>query len=144
MVAEVQLAGARGHCVSGRPSHDSARMAFDGTQLSEIRSALGHDRLDRLLHLFIGELQERPAAIRACADLGNVAGVENQAHSLQGAAYSIGGVLVGAAARQVEDDAGSGESLLPALAALEVAVAQTLAELHLLTGMAPLAQLVDS
>ncbi len=142
MVAEVQMATESGCFPAGPPADVLARMAFDETQLSEIRSVLGRDRLDRLLHLFIGELQERPAAIRACADLGNVAGVENQAHSLQGAAYSIGGVLVGAAARQVEHDAEAGGSLLPALAALEIAVTQTLAELHLLTGMAP-AQEVD-
>ena len=113
------------------PSNDGhatadARAPFDEVQLAQIREVLGDERLATLMRLFTSELEHRPAAIRSLAARGNLAGVQNQAHSLRGAASSIGGVLVGEAAALVERAAGTEQPLEPALKALDAAVAATL------------------
>ena len=103
--------------------------------LGEIREALGDARTENLLALFARELSLRPAAVRNRIGCGDLAGAASEAHSLKGAALSIGGSAVGRAAEQVEIALGlggkpaAGTALHRAMRQLDSAVAATLAAL---------------
>ena len=103
--------------------------------LGEIREALGDARTENLLALFARELSLRPAAVRNRIGCGDLAGAASEAHSLKGAALSIGGSAVGRAAEQVEIALGpggksaAGTALHRAMRQLDSAVAATLTAL---------------
>ena len=76
---------------------------FDHAYLGRIRDALGPDRADALLGMFRDELVERPASIAAAVAEGRTDQARAQAHSLKGAAGSVGAVAVAEAARVIEE-----------------------------------------
>jgi HPt (histidine-containing phosphotransfer) domain-containing protein len=107
---------------------------LDRRQRGEIREALGPVRTTHLLTLFAQELAARPAAIRNAIGRNDFAAAAAEAHSLKGAALSIGGRTVGQAAAALEQVLAAAspvqaERLHTALRGLDRAVASTIAAL---------------
>jgi HPt (histidine-containing phosphotransfer) domain-containing protein len=115
-------------------SRDSAADALlDSERLCSVAAAIGIEATAQLIRVFAGELAKRPVAIRWRVAGSDLAGAAAEAHSLAGAALSIGAGPVADAARQVELAAGPGPDVatrLPqALAALSRTAEATLAGL---------------
>ncbi|WP_114227548.1 MULTISPECIES: PAS domain-containing hybrid sensor histidine kinase/response regulator [Sphingomonas] len=107
---------------------------FDRSRLDELRAALGHDRIAQLLSLFAQQLAAQPLAIREAIGRSDLAAAAAEAHSLKGAAMSIGGCAVGEAAAALEQALGcttrrQADQLHEALRNLDRAVASTIAAL---------------
>lgn len=107
---------------------------FDRERLAELRAVLGPDRINQLLSLFGRELAARPATIRDAIGRSDLAAAASEAHSLRGAALSIGGRSVGHAAAVIEDvlvvpAPRQAERLHDSLRELDRAVASTIAVL---------------
>ncbi len=76
--------------------------ALDLGHLDRLRAALGPKRLDALLDLFLKELASRPDDIRDHLLAGRLDQATSEAHSLKGAAMSIGANILGNAAYAIE------------------------------------------
>lgn len=76
--------------------------AIDLSHLDRLRAALGPKRLDALIALFLDELGSRPADISDNLLAGRLDAAKSEAHSLKGAALSIGAVPLGNAALAIE------------------------------------------
>lgn len=76
--------------------------ALDGAHLDQLRAALGPKRLRSLLDLFLTELDQRPNQLRDHLLAGRLDQVKTEAHSLKGAAWSVGATRLGEAAMAME------------------------------------------
>ncbi len=76
--------------------------ALDHDHLDRLRSALGPSRLEGLLDLFVKELASRPDEIREHLLAGRLEQATLEAHSLKGAAMSVGAGPLGSAAFAIE------------------------------------------
>ena len=124
--------GARLAAIAASPASASAQAVLDEGHLGQLRAALGPKRLRTLLDLFLVELGERPTKIRDHLLAGQIERAKGEAHSLKGAALSIGARNLGEAASAFEqlNDAlhvGVNERLL---GELERAVIATIAAIH--------------
>ena len=81
---------------------DARDAAIDHGHLERLRAALGPKRLDALLELFLKELSSRPDDIRDHLLAGRLDQATGEAHSLKGAAMSIGANSLGNAAFAIE------------------------------------------
>ena len=130
--------GARLAGVAASPATASPPDVLDENHLGQLRAALGPRRLRTLLDLFLVELEERPTKIRNHLLAGQIDRAKGEAHSLKGAALSVGAQNLGQAAsafEQLPDALQSrvnerllGElekAVVAAIAALHVAVAET-------------------
>ncbi|MEO7814876.1 MAG: PAS domain S-box protein [Sphingomicrobium sp.] len=109
------------------PSSSAAHSgAIDEAHLDRLRAALGPTRLQSLLDLFLVELESRPG--RLCDHLltGRLDQAKAEAHSLKGAALSIGANDLGNAALAIEQLAAASNTKLVTklIDALEKAVAE--------------------
>ena len=107
--------------------------AFDQDHLDRLRSALGPKRLDALLELFLAELAIRPDGIRDQLLAGHLDQARCEAHSLKGAALSIGAAPLGNTAFAIEQlteatDTKANALLLDALEQTVIAVRAALVE----------------
>jgi CheY-like chemotaxis protein len=75
---------------------------LDLVHLDRLRAALGPKRLDSLLALFVKELASRPTDIRDHLLAGRLDEATSEAHSLKGAALSVGATSLGNAAFEIE------------------------------------------
>lgn len=98
---------------------------LDRSRLDELRHALGDDRVRGLVGIFFGDLAARPDRIAGHLRSGDLQRVRIEAHSLKGAALSIGANQVGNAAAAVET-ALPGTEMLLAVERLDQAVAAAL------------------
>ena len=76
--------------------------SFDAGRVDELRSALGSYWFDALLGLLIGECRDRPARLRTALRRNDIAALHAEAHSLKGAATSIGAEALGLVAVRFE------------------------------------------
>jgi len=81
---------------------ETAEPPFDLGHLDRLRAALGPKRLDGLLDLFLTELASRPDDIRDHLLAGRLDQATGEAHSLKGAAMSVGASALGNAAYAIE------------------------------------------
>ena len=108
--------------LSGAPTEaavdDTSPAMLDRCRIDELQSALGSARLDALLALLIVECRERPRQLRAAHRRGDLDALRAEAHSITGAASSIGAAALCHAARRIEQASGlaSAEYLIRALA----------------------------
>ena len=91
---------------------------LDPRRLDELRGGLGPRRVEALLKLLERELVDRPAAIAQLAAAADLGPLHHEAHSLKGAALSMGAIGVGAAAAALEQ-VSAGPPLTVAMADLE-------------------------
>ena len=107
-----------------------APASLDGRTIEEMRTLLGAARLDELLSLLTGELEQRPRMVREALADRAFERAAAEAHSLKGAAANLGASQVAEAARLLEiaiAAAASGEArgVAPALRRLAGAVSDT-------------------
>ncbi|GLR46695.1 ATP-binding protein [Sphingomonas astaxanthinifaciens] len=112
------------------PRKLSVPTSLDGRALEEMRTLLGDARLDELLSLLAGELEQRPRMVREALADRDFERAAAEAHSLKGAAANLGAGQVAEAARLLEiaiAAAASGEArgVTPALRRLAGAVSKT-------------------
>ncbi|WP_310468163.1 ATP-binding protein [Sphingomonas sp.] len=79
-----------------------AASPLDPRRLEELRGVLGPRRVEALLKLLERELVDRTATIRRLAAKPDLTPLRHEAHSLKGAALSMGATAVGAAAAALE------------------------------------------
>jgi CheY-like chemotaxis protein len=114
--------------VAPRPTATAAATApvvLEPQRIGELRDALGRFRLEGLLDLLISECRQRPARLRAGLARREINAIRAEAHSIKGAAISIGAAALGEAAEQLEA-AASLSAATPLIAALEVVADATL------------------
>jgi PAS domain S-box-containing protein len=106
-------------------SSRSATAVFERARVEELRGVLGEARFEDLLALLMAECRERPARLRAEQYRGDLAALRAEAHSLFGAAASIGACALGDVAMQLEtvDDIAAA---VPLIEALDQAARETL------------------
>ncbi len=80
----------------------SAEPPLDHGHLDRLRAALGPKRLDALLDLFLRELASRPDEIRDHLLAGRLEQAASEAHSLKGAAMSVGAAPLAGAVHAIE------------------------------------------
>ena len=80
----------------------SVHSPLDLAHLDRLRAALGPTRLNVLLDLFLKELDSRPVDIRDHLLAGRLDQATSEAHSLKGAAVSVGASALGNAAYEIE------------------------------------------
>ena len=94
---------------------------IDQDHLARLRAALGPSRFDALLALFLTELDQRPTDLRDHLLAGRLDQARAEAHSLKGAALSVGASLLAGKALAIEqqsvpDDIKVNVGLIDALA----------------------------
>ena len=75
---------------------------LDTTNVKQLCAAIGSTNFDGLLGLLKVELAERPALIRLAIAARDPVRARKEAHSLKGAAISVGAMAIGQAAATVE------------------------------------------
>ena len=90
---------------------------IDTDRIAELRQALGAQQLNELLAMLVAECTTRPPRIRALIAAGDLAEARREAHSLKGAATSVGAAALGRAAHLVEmaQDSHAAQARLDAL-----------------------------
>ncbi|MEO7411511.1 MAG: PAS domain S-box protein [Sphingomicrobium sp.] len=83
----------------------STESALDMDHVHSLRAALGPTRLHDLLTLFVTELDHRPGSLRDHLLAGRLDQAKAEAHSLKGAAMSVGATVLGKAALAIEQRA---------------------------------------
>ena len=91
--------------IAGPIAAPSGASPIDEDHLQSLRAALGPTRLRDLLGLFLAELDHRPASLRDHLLSGRLDQAKAEAHSLKGAAMSVGASLLGKAALAIEQRA---------------------------------------
>ena len=86
-------------------SAPAAAAPIDQQHLKSLRAALGPTRLKALLELFVAELDHRPDSLREHLLAGRLDQARAEAHSLKGAAMSVGATALGDAALAIEQQA---------------------------------------
>ena len=81
---------------------DQVDSAFDREHLDQLRAALGPSRLQSLLDLFVTELDHRPGQLCDHLLAGRLDQAKFEAHSLKGAAMSVGASQLGTAVLAIE------------------------------------------
>lgn len=79
-----------------------AQTLLDEGRLLELGDALGRERLDGLLGLLGDECHARPARLRAHLANGDFPGLRAEAHSLRGAALSVGALALAEVSLSIE------------------------------------------
>lgn len=98
-------------------------------QVQQELAAIGGAELPKeLVTMFLGDAPDQLAGVRAALTTGDLVAVRKLAHSMKGAAGSIGASRVEASARELEHAVRAGETAR--VPALTEAVAETLAELQ--------------
>ena len=87
---------------AAEPELDSAPASIDEDYLNRLRAALGPKRFSGLIDLFLAELDERPGLICEHLLAGRLDLAKHEAHSLKGAALSIGATTLGDIAYSIE------------------------------------------
>lgn len=98
---------------------------FDAARIDELRAVLGEHRLEGLIGLLMTECRERPPRLRAEQCRGDLAALRAEAHSLFGAAASIGARALGEVAMKLET-VGDVASAAPLIDAIDQAARDTL------------------
>ena len=93
--------------IAGQAEPGSAVPALDEDHIGRLRAALGPNRLQTLLDLFRAELDHRPDRLRDHLLAGRLDQAKVEAHSLKGAALSVGASQLGQAALAIEQLTGS-------------------------------------
>ncbi len=101
-------------------------IVLEAMRIDELHGMLGRLRLDALLGLLIDECRVRPARLRAGLARGELMAIRAEAHSIKGAAISIGATALSEAARQLEAIA-TLSAAGPLIVALETVADATLA-----------------
>ena len=132
---------ARLAAIAALPTADSSQAVFDDDHLGQLRAALGPKRLRSLLDLLRKEVIERPALIRGHLAAGRLCPATDEAHSLKGAALSIGAGPLSKAAAAIEQLASATDAKINAglLDDLELAAAKVIAATESLDDSAPIA-----
>jgi PAS domain S-box-containing protein len=83
--------------------HDGATAAvFDPARLETYKIHMPHDRVDELVTLFLEQIDDQIAGIRALAGAGDLPMLEREAHTLAGSAGNLGAGQVTERARELQ------------------------------------------
>jgi CheY-like chemotaxis protein len=83
--------------------HDGATAAvFDPARLETYKIHMPHDRVDELVTLFLEQIDDQIAGIRALAGAGDLPMLEREAHTLTGSAGNLGAGQVTERARELQ------------------------------------------
>ena len=117
--------------IAAEPRRDRTGPVLDCGRLDELVNAIGAERVASLLDLFARDLTERPAEIARLALCDDRPGLRAEAHSLRGAATSMGALWLTVAIADVEAADGCDSARLGLLCAdLEHSAGETLRALY--------------
>ena len=108
----------------GLETNPSASLAFDPDRARMLGEEIGAEAAGELILVFLGDAQERLAAMRRLVAAGERRPLERAAHSIKSAAGTFGFERVAALAREIERVAAAAPE--PRLSALVEAVAAAL------------------